>query len=177
MFKPVILLAKWACFMMTREGTKGFQSLKGQLLCMWTKGMHPFHSRPPSVINNKMHVWISIVPSQVVSMPWFIVGVHRMNFVFLFWSGVKKYWSTQTCNGEKICSPVYLMGRCFLRSRTFFSFSTISSMLRSPLWHTLFSIWVSQSQNSLFLSLKMFQALRRSAISCLRNDTYEGSKW
>ncbi|TNN48860.1 hypothetical protein EYF80_040936 [Liparis tanakae] len=34
-------------------------------------------------------------------------------------------------------------------------------MLSSPLWHTLFSIRVSQSQNSLFLSLKMVQALRR----------------
>lgn len=57
--------------------------------------------------------------------------------------------------------------------RTFFSFSTISSMLSSPLRHTLFSIWVSQSQNSLFLSLKMVQALRRSAISCRRKDTWE----
>lgn len=57
-------------------------------------------------------------------------------------------------------------------SLTFFSFSTISSMLRSPLWHTLFSIWASQSHSSLFLSLKMVQALRRSAISCLRKDTW-----
>lgn len=60
---------------------------------------------------------------------------------------------------------------------TFFSFSTISSMLRSAPWHTLLSIWVSQSQNSLFLSLKIVQALRRSAISCLREDTWESETW
>ena len=55
---------------------------------------------------------------------------------------------------------------------TFFSFSTISSMLRSALCATLFSICVSHSQSSLFFSLKMIQAFRRSAISCLRRDTY-----
>lgn len=34
-FKPIIIsLTKWACFVMRREATKGFQSQKGQLLCM-----------------------------------------------------------------------------------------------------------------------------------------------
>ncbi len=62
--------------------------------------------------------------------------------------------------------------RRFMGERTFLSFSTISSMLSSALCATLFSICVSHSHSSRFFSLKMIQAFSRSAISCLRSDTY-----
>lgn len=59
---------------------------------------------------------------------------------------------------------------------TFFSFSIMSSILMSALYVTLLSICVSHSQSSLFFLLKITQALRQSAISCLRRETCEVSE-
>lgn len=80
-------------------------------------------------------------------------------------------WKCSVLFSLSLTHSSYALSHGFFSRCTFFSFSTISSMLSSPLWHTLFSIWVSQSQNSLFLSLKIVQAFRRSAISCRRWDT------